>query len=314
MLSAAAIMKTRLLLTAFVFAGVAACTESVTEDEFATEETGEIDESKADLGGTYTYYQVTRDMRRCASPYCGGFWVSRINRTDTRCADGSYAASCYVAEMKWSGLGLNDDTIDRVTGAATAGKAVMRGTVGQKDFGAGIGKLGEFRPSEAWIGQGPNAPSGPFAKVEEIGVRCFTTPCNTFREKKLNSSATASIAELGWDHSGATDAQIGNAITELFVRDLIIAGDRYSVRGPGGTGKARTVTQFYVRARDHKPCYVGGCSGQVCSDRPDVITTCEYRPEYACYQTAVCEEQVEGQCGWTETEELNACLASPPAN
>lgn len=55
-------------------------------------------------------------------------------------------------------------------------------------------------------------------------------------------------------------------------------------------------------------CYVGGCSSQVCSDRPDVMTTCEWREEYACYRTAKCERQATGQCGWTQTEELLACV------
>lgn len=55
-------------------------------------------------------------------------------------------------------------------------------------------------------------------------------------------------------------------------------------------------------------CFVGGCSGQVCSDDPGVITTCEYREEYACYQSATCERQASGECGWTETAELRACL------
>jgi hypothetical protein len=55
-------------------------------------------------------------------------------------------------------------------------------------------------------------------------------------------------------------------------------------------------------------CYVGGCSSQICSDDPDVMSTCEYREEYACYQGAVCERQVSGECGWTETEEVRACL------
>ena len=54
-------------------------------------------------------------------------------------------------------------------------------------------------------------------------------------------------------------------------------------------------------------CKPTGCSGQICSDE-DVITTCEYREEYACYQTAVCERQTSGECGWTETEELKTCL------
>ncbi|MBK9037252.1 MAG: hypothetical protein IPL61_39420 [Myxococcales bacterium] len=300
------------MLSAFVAMGLAACTDSMIEDEFATEDTSEVDETKADIGGTYTYYHVEADARRCASPYCGGYWVSRANRSDTKCADGVYADRCYVAEIRWSLLGMTPDTIDGIVGAIHTSPVLLRGTVVNKSFGADIGRLGEFKPTEAWLGQGPNAPTGPFAIVEETGVRCMAAPCNSFREKKLNSSATAALAELGWDHADVDDDQIGDGITELFVRNIIIAGDRYTVRGAAGSAKARTVTQFYTRARDHKTCYVGGCSGQVCSDRPGVVTTCEYRPEYTCYRTATCEEQVEGECGWTETDELDACLADPP--
>lgn len=56
-------------------------------------------------------------------------------------------------------------------------------------------------------------------------------------------------------------------------------------------------------------CYIGGCSGQICSDRPDAISTCEYTEAYACYKTATCERQSSGACGWTETASLRACLA-----
>ena len=57
-------------------------------------------------------------------------------------------------------------------------------------------------------------------------------------------------------------------------------------------------------------CYKGGCSSQLCSDQPDMVSTCEYREEYACYQSAVCERQASGQCGWTETSDLRACLGT----
>lgn len=57
-------------------------------------------------------------------------------------------------------------------------------------------------------------------------------------------------------------------------------------------------------------CFIGGCSSQICSDQRDVISTCEYKEEYACYQTATCERQVNGQCGWTETPTLSSCLNS----
>jgi hypothetical protein len=55
-------------------------------------------------------------------------------------------------------------------------------------------------------------------------------------------------------------------------------------------------------------CYVGGCSGQICSDQEGAISTCEYREEYACYKSARCERQPDGECGWTQTPTLFACL------
>jgi hypothetical protein len=58
-------------------------------------------------------------------------------------------------------------------------------------------------------------------------------------------------------------------------------------------------------------CKKTGCSGQVCADR-DMITTCEMRPEYACYRTAECKVQADGRCGWTQTDALRRCLANPP--
>ncbi len=57
-------------------------------------------------------------------------------------------------------------------------------------------------------------------------------------------------------------------------------------------------------------CFVGGCSGQICSDQKDIASTCEWRESYACYRSAKCERQQSGQCGWTETSELKMCLSA----
>ncbi len=54
-------------------------------------------------------------------------------------------------------------------------------------------------------------------------------------------------------------------------------------------------------------CRVTGCSGQICSDK-EVITTCEYRADYACYSLAKCERQIDWQCGWTKTLQFSQCL------
>ena len=58
-------------------------------------------------------------------------------------------------------------------------------------------------------------------------------------------------------------------------------------------------------------CRPTGCSKQVCSDT-DIITTCEYRSEYACYKTASCARQSDGKCGWTQTPELKKCIDAAP--
>jgi eight-cysteine-cluster-containing protein len=55
-------------------------------------------------------------------------------------------------------------------------------------------------------------------------------------------------------------------------------------------------------------CRRTGCSGQVCGER-DVVTTCEFLPHYACYRDATCEQQPDGSCGWTPTEDLQRCVA-----
>jgi eight-cysteine-cluster-containing protein len=56
-------------------------------------------------------------------------------------------------------------------------------------------------------------------------------------------------------------------------------------------------------------CVPGGCSGTVCAEAGDeVVTTCEWREEYACYQEAECTRQPDGLCGWTMSAELEACL------
>ena len=58
-------------------------------------------------------------------------------------------------------------------------------------------------------------------------------------------------------------------------------------------------------------CYVGGCSGEICSDRTDIASNCMYQEQFACYKKTTCERQASGECGWTETAELKSCLASP---
>jgi hypothetical protein len=85
----------------------------------------------------------------------------------------------------------------------------------------------------------------------------------------------------------------------------------FSVTGEVKTEAAVTAPEAPATPAPTKPegkCYVGGCSSQLCTDKPDMMSTCEYTEAYGCYKTATCERQSTGACGWTQTPELKQCL------
>jgi hypothetical protein len=58
-------------------------------------------------------------------------------------------------------------------------------------------------------------------------------------------------------------------------------------------------------------CVRSGCGGILCTEAskataPDA--SCNIQPHFACFDDAVCEVQGNGQCGWTQSDSLSACL------
>jgi hypothetical protein len=88
------------------------------------------------VGGDY--YLARADVRRCAFPLCGGFFVSRVNSAQTRCANGRWSRECYVAEIDWRG------PIE-----IEARRALLRGSLVARRYPR-LGNLGAFRVTESW--------------------------------------------------------------------------------------------------------------------------------------------------------------------
>lgn len=261
------------------------------------------------LADQSTYYSVRPDYRKCVYPLCGGLWVSRVNRPNTRCADGSRASECYVADADLSSLGLPETQEADVESSLRAGRLILRGNIARKKY-PGFGALGHFEVSEAWEPATSAEPSGKFYRVTDSGIRCITYPCPSFHEAKLNRRAEQALASIDLTQVGASDEAINDAYEATTSADgILIAGTHYKETGPAGTLPGLEAAQFYrkVTPRAEAKCQVTGCSGQLCADQP-IFTTCEWREEYACYDTATCERQKDGSCGWTQTPELDACL------
>ena len=250
------------------------------------------------LASTSTFYIVRPDLRKCASPLCGGYFIRSANQNLTRCANGRRMSECYVTNIQWNGapeIELN--------------RALLRGTISTK--GNRHGKYGVLSVTEVWRAASDAKPYGDFFRVRDLGVRCIAAPCLSHSEAKLNSTESKKIAGVNLNDAGANEETVGAAFKSMTEKDgVLVAGGHTQVTGPAGRALMLNAAQFYLRASTSaqlKPCKKTGCSGQVCSDE-DVVTTCEYRPEYECYKKAKCERQASGECGFTKTPELTSCL------
>ncbi len=264
------------------------------------------------LGSTSTYYAVRRDLRRCASPLCGGYFVSRVNQALTRCANRKYQAQCYVAEIDWNGQAA----VEAGNGPENS-RALLRGDLVDKTFQP-FGKLGVLRVRESWSAANDKPANASFYRVRDLGVRCITHPCLTHHAAKLNTSVQRKLAGVDLNATGAPDDWLSRAFTEMTSpAGVVVAGSEIAVKGPAGRAFTLKASQLYLRPNaatankesSSKGCIRTGCSGIVCADQ-EMMSTCEWKDEYECYKTARCERQQDGKCGWTKTTELTECIAS----
>ena len=263
------------------------------------------------LASTSTFYTIRRDVRRCAAPMCGGYFIKLVNERRTRCADGRNMTECYVASIEWGGLAEPDRP-----------GALVRGSL--STTGGRRGQFGVLHAREVWLPAGNSQPAGIYYRVKDRGIRCIAAPCETHHQARLNSMIHRNIAGVDLSGAGATDKAESDAQAQMTQPDgVIVAGVNTRVTGPAGRSQMLKAMQFFVRSargvggngggggtssdNQNKPCFKTGCSGQVCSDE-EVITTCEWRAEYECYKAARCERQSNGKCGFTETPELRRCL------
>jgi hypothetical protein len=247
----------------------------------------------------FSYYTLRADLRRCASPMCGGFFVKLVNHIRTRCADGRNMAECYVAEIDWNGQPSGE-----------TGTMLVRAELSQRRF-QGSRRFGVLRVIESWRAASGRPPEGMFFRVKDLGIRCITHPCLTHQDERLNSYMRRKIAGVDLSRAQASSEAVASANQAMTSSEgVLVAGTHGFVSGPAGRAPTLEATQFYLRSSGpiaKKPCIKTGCAGQVCSDEA-VITTCEWRREYECYRSARCERQASGECGFTPTQELTACL------
>ncbi|MFO0606025.1 MAG: DUF6748 domain-containing protein [Polyangiales bacterium] len=208
------------------------------------------EESAADevRAGGAVFVRVRHDTRRCLSPVCGGWWVSRVNYNTTRCLDGSYARECYVAEIDWRGLGLTERALPAVQEAAGSGRALLRARIEPKAYGP-VGTFGELVVQEAWQAVTAAEPSGPFYRVQGPDRVCVRAPCFAYDQDRLNSTQTARLSGVDLSRvAGVTAADLARGVDTLRQPVGILAAG--VTRNGADGGRTLVATQFYVRVSE----------------------------------------------------------------
>lgn len=252
-----------------------------------------------------TYFTIRQDQRKCMSPMCGGWWVKVVNRKKMRCLDGSVNAECYVGTDKVAIPNLTDTQTFELRQAMAASKALLQAQIFD-DVPYGLLTI-----NRAWLSATDQAPAGIFVNVKDNGIRCITYPCLSLDAEILNRNLVKAIADLDLNAVGASDKQLELARQAMQGDDgLPMAGKFTEVSGPAGVAQGFAASQFFLPLIGEAVafCHPTGCSGQICADS-DVMTSCEWRPEYACYRGAICTAQNTGDCGWVMDDALKQCLA-----
>lgn len=259
----------------------------------------------------FAYFTIAPDPRLCPSPLCGGYWVTRVNRPLTVCADGSQAPRCYVATLDLSLAGLAPEQEATVRGAT--GHLLMRGFIRSKESPP-FGNLGVFGGLEAWIGHAKVVATGTFYRARSTGIVCIAYPCPTVKIALLDQEKPAQ--RIAGVDLRAVSADPADGYTQLYTPEgLVAAGDLVPVSGPAGSSSELVSSEYYLTVKpEPRLCGARGSpacgQGEFCDHaqeadcgRADQPGVCEVRP-------AACTLNYDPVCGCDERTYSNACAAN----
>ena len=203
--------------TAFFALLIGGAMAACSGDADTSSDTSNVEEASFDV-----YYELTRiDTRRCAWPYCGGYFVKAVNQDITVCPDGSEAEECYVAALNPTPelyKRVGDESWQRIYAGFESGGVVLRG--GYDVIGDGIAWLMADDAHELAAG---DASARPLHLARFSGVVCVTYPCPSTELTALNDGETI-VTDISVDGLELDDAQWEQLFQQFHDTGIVIGG------------------------------------------------------------------------------------------
>ncbi len=194
-----------------------------------------------------SHYIVTRlDLRKCAYPVCGGYYVKSVNRALTRCANGTLQKDCHVATLDASALPWSAADREAFEQSFIPGQALAGGKLfALKSAGSPV-KVDTLVLNQAWVAQALSKPAGVFSIFKNSGIVCVTSPCPSIMETTLNYPINRTIHGLDLAASDAKPERVDAGLQALGSTGVVAAGGHRIITGPAGQGQRFVASEFYL--------------------------------------------------------------------
>eukprot|EP01061_Rhynchopus_euleeides_P023642 TRINITY_DN3839_c0_g2_i1.p1 TRINITY_DN3839_c0_g2~~TRINITY_DN3839_c0_g2_i1.p1 ORF type:complete len:270 (+),score=67.95 TRINITY_DN3839_c0_g2_i1:49-858(+) len=193
------------------------------------------------------YFHVDHDLRLCARPICGGYWVSLVNSNTTTCADGTQKERCYVAEI-----------VSRETFTMGCRTRLLKGVLSTRKWD-NWGVLGQFTLETDHDQASKATGTGSFVGVRYNGLRCILYPCPSLTQYILNSKESSNLSGIIFDKT-LDAAMVEWARTNIYAGGVVVVAGTYkTITGPIGEGTVLVTNQIYRRAGAPQPIVCWKC-------------------------------------------------------
>ena len=216
--------------------GGASCDPNLNAEEELSEQGLALSRSKA------SYVTLRRDMRKCVSPLCGGYFVRDVNK---------HAQEQYVSGLDLSRATLDEATQEKVLSAPES-ELVLAGRLGPREA---QWKTRTFVVVEAYRGMpGVSVSAGDVfyqATRRDPQIQCFVAPCPNEIGRKLNTPRTIEFSSYSVERASRINVDQDWLTHRVYGHGAVVAGRM--VKGqifPGGPEKVLDASQVFVRLPD----------------------------------------------------------------